>query len=169
MTRNHRLRPLRSRRIRALIAGLALVALVLGLSGVRSTMAGWKDSESSEASFAAGAIGPVQNLTCTDSDDGLLPALLKTQVQLDWDRPNVADDVAVEYVVTWNAGALGGSGSLVTSDDHYVYKSGGLLSALKANFTVSAKTVDGEWIASPQRASATVLTLLGVPLIGPVK
>lgn len=165
MTHARRHQPLRSRRVRALIAGLALLAIVLSLTVVGATDAGWKSSDASEASFTAVEIEPVQKLQCTDSDDGLIPDLLKTEVQLHWDRPNVDDDVALEYVVTWDGGLLGGSGSRLTSEDSYVYKAGGLLSLGRVNFTVSAKTVDGDWIATPQKTSASTITVLGIPVL----
>ncbi|WP_141322647.1 SipW-dependent-type signal peptide-containing protein, partial [Brevibacterium aurantiacum] len=123
MSRASRQRPKQKRRIQAFFAGLLLVMIVLGLSGVHSTLAAWTDEDEATGAFTAGKIQPVQNLKCIDSDDGLLPLLLKTEVQLDWDRPDVPDDVAIEYVVSWQPSLIGDSGSRTITENSYVYKS----------------------------------------------
>lgn len=153
------------KRIRILLAMVALLAIVLVPSVVNGTVAGWEDAEESEGAFQAGSVGAVQNLKCIDSDDGLIPGLLKSRVQLEWERPNVPAEANVIYVVTWDAGLLGGSGTTETTDRFFLYKSGGLLTGLNANFTVKPKLVDTSWEGPVESSSATVLTLLGVPVL----
>lgn len=153
------------KRARIVLAAVALLAMVLVPSVVNGTVAGWKDAGSSVVSFKAAKVGAVQNLKCIDSDDGLIPGLLKSRVQLEWERPSVPADVNVVYVVTWDAGLLGGSGTAETTDRFHLYKSGGLLTGLNVSFTVRAKIVGSSWEGPVQTSSATVLTVLGLPVL----
>ena len=150
------------KRARLLLAVVALLALVAGPVAVNGTLAGWSDSKESQGEFSSGSLGPVRNLKCIDSGDGLLPGLLRTQVKLEWDPPEGVDGDLISYEIYWRqTGLLGGSRTDISDTPSYVYTASSLsLVTLNTQFEVKAKLRTGSWVGPVGNASATSVGLI---------
>lgn len=149
----------------ALCSAILVIAFVLSgaLGTVRTTVASWVDDDYATAQFTTAEVAQVQNLRCYDRDT--LLNLLNRQVRLEWEPPPGLEGVPLEYVITWNAGLFGGSGTYVTKEAAITHEASGSLLSLRVRFTVKARIIDTDWDGDTVAASASGVTLIGLGVI----